>query len=110
MYFRACAMVRSGHQDLLITEMRVRPSYAAVKEGGGGSVCVVGEEGAVRVARTVIRRCCFSNDDGGNDGNDGNDGNENVKKAIEGLSSKISRLHVHHAFCTFLCCCYTTTT
>ena len=72
--------------------------------GGGVSVCVVGEEGAVTVARTVIRRWCFSNDDGGNDGNG------NVKKAIEGLLSKISRLHVHHAFCTFLCCCYTTTT
>ena len=45
MYFRACAMVRSGHQDLLITEMRVRPSYAAVKEGGGVCMCGRGRGG-----------------------------------------------------------------
>ena len=30
------------------------------------------------------------------------DGNENVKKTI-GLISKTTTLHVHHAFCTFLC-------
>ena len=30
------------------------------------------------------------------------DGNENVKKTI-GLINKTTTLHVHHAFCTFLC-------
>ena len=30
------------------------------------------------------------------------DGIENVKKTI-GLTSKTTTLHVHHAFCTFLC-------
>ena len=37
------------------------------------------------------------------------DGKENVKKAI-GLMSETRTLHVHHAFCTFLCCPCTTTT
>ena len=42
--------------------------------------------------------------------NDDGDGNEDGKKAI-GLISKTTTLHVHHAFCTFLCrrCCTTTT-
>ena len=44
MYFRACAMVRSGHQDLLIAEMRV-PSKRGGAGGGGVSARVVGEEG-----------------------------------------------------------------
>ena len=39
MYFRACAMVRSGHQDLLIAQLTVRLKYADVK-GGGVCVCV----------------------------------------------------------------------
>ena len=68
MYFRACAMVRSGHQDLFIAQLTVRLKYTDVKGGGGGGVrgcvwvgvgvcvCVIGEEGAVRVAMTVIRR------------------------------------------------------
>ena len=30
------------------------------------------------------------------------DGNENVKQTV-GLISKTTTLHVHHAFCTFLC-------
>ena len=55
MYFRACAMVRSGHQDLLIAEMRV-PSKRGGAGGGGGSLHVgEGKGGAVGVARTVIR-------------------------------------------------------
>ena len=37
------------------------------------------------------------------------DGNEDGKKAI-GLGSKTTTLHVHHAFCTFLCRRCTTTT
>ena len=37
------------------------------------------------------------------------DGNENVKTAI-GLLSKTKGLHVHQAFCTFLCRFCTTTT
>ena len=39
MYFRACAMVRSGHQDLLIAQLTVRLKYADVK-GGGVCVCL----------------------------------------------------------------------
>ena len=34
---------------------------------------------------------------------------ENVKKTI-GWMSKTTTLHVHHSFCTFLCCACTTTT
>ena len=37
------------------------------------------------------------------------DGEENVKKAI-GLMRKTTTLHVHHAFCTFLCLHCTTAT
>lgn len=50
-------MVRSGHQDLLIAQLTVRLECADVKGGWVCvSVCVIGEEGVVRVAMTVIRR------------------------------------------------------
>ena len=40
---------------------------------------------------------------------DDGDGNVSVKKAI-GLLSKTTTLHMHHAFCTFLCRHCTTAT
>ena len=45
MYFRACAMVRSGHQDLLIAQLTVRLKYADVKGGVCVCMCDRGGEG-----------------------------------------------------------------